>query len=521
MMKKALHYLPLAIFAALLPVMILRDFTPSNELRYLSIADEAIEQGNVFAFTNHGEPYADKPPLYLWIVMLGRLLCGGHAMWFLSLFSFVPAVVIMMIMNRWVREVTDDEMRFTASMMLMSCGLFLGLAVVLRMDMLMCMFITLALWLFWRMYTGKGGRRERILFPIAVFMALFSKGPVGVLVPLVSTIAFLVVRGKWRDIGRYWGWTTWGILLAGCAAWFGAVWIEGGSEYLNNLLFHQTVDRAVDAFHHKEPFWYYLVSVWYSLALWSPLFCVVYVTAAARREKLTELETLFVTVIVTTVAMLSAFSSKLAVYLAPTFPFFVYLAAMLMSRMKTNGFMRGAVAFVAAVYIVVLPVIAVPAFGIEGAFVGNAWCIVAASVMLVAGIVALVFIGRPNLNVSICTLAGGLFVALFFGGLALHSLNAEIGYGELCRTAREVAAEKGLDGYYVWKVSRPENMDVYLGEDVRELSAEEVLEGRSRGGVLMLSERWLRRNDDIRRFVENNGRITVGNNMIVVLQDGE
>ena len=81
----------LFITICLLPVMIMRDFTPDNELRYLQIADEAIENGNLFAFTLDGEVYADKPPLYLWIVMLCRLLTGKHSMLLLSLFSLLPA----------------------------------------------------------------------------------------------------------------------------------------------------------------------------------------------------------------------------------------------------------------------------------------------------------------------------------------------------------------------------------------------------------------------------------------------
>ncbi|MDE5707727.1 MAG: dolichyl-phosphate-mannose--protein mannosyltransferase, partial [Alistipes sp.] len=62
MLKNRLRALPLLLFALLLPAMALRDFTPSNELRYLSIADEALADGNFFAFTNQGAPYADKPP---------------------------------------------------------------------------------------------------------------------------------------------------------------------------------------------------------------------------------------------------------------------------------------------------------------------------------------------------------------------------------------------------------------------------------------------------------------------------
>lgn len=41
----------------------MRDYTPNNELRYLSIIDEALRNGNFFTFTLDGEIYADKPPL--------------------------------------------------------------------------------------------------------------------------------------------------------------------------------------------------------------------------------------------------------------------------------------------------------------------------------------------------------------------------------------------------------------------------------------------------------------------------
>lgn len=84
-MKKE-YFIFLLMLLALLPALIFRDFTPSNELRYLSIADEALREGHFFAFTNHGLQYADKPPLYLWIVMLGKTLLGSHQMWFLSCF---------------------------------------------------------------------------------------------------------------------------------------------------------------------------------------------------------------------------------------------------------------------------------------------------------------------------------------------------------------------------------------------------------------------------------------------------
>lgn len=211
--SKRKHLLYLGAFAALLPVLIFRDFTPSNELRYLSIADEALSNNTFFAFTNHGLPYADKPPLYLWAIMLCRWITGGHRMWLLSLFSILPAFGIVHIMDRWTAQEIDEKNRSLARLMLLTCGLFVGVAVTLRMDMLMCFFIVLALRSFWRMFKNEGNyRREARLFPIYLFLATFTKGPLGLFIPFCSTIVFLAVSKHIREFFRYWGWRTWGCL---------------------------------------------------------------------------------------------------------------------------------------------------------------------------------------------------------------------------------------------------------------------------------------------------------------------
>lgn len=48
-------------------------------------------------------------------------------------------------MNRWVGRDMGSEERTLAQTMLLTCGLFIGMAVTLRMDMLMTLFIILAL----------------------------------------------------------------------------------------------------------------------------------------------------------------------------------------------------------------------------------------------------------------------------------------------------------------------------------------------------------------------------------------
>jgi len=67
----------------------------------------------------------------------------------------------------------------------------------------------------------------------------------------------LLYKKKINTFWQYWGGKSLIILLVCCAIWFTGVYLEGGSAYLNNLLFHQTVGRGVNSFHHEEPFYYY------------------------------------------------------------------------------------------------------------------------------------------------------------------------------------------------------------------------------------------------------------------------
>ena len=308
-MKNIKPYPYFLLFALVLPVLLFRDFTPNNELKYLSIADEALREGHFFTFYNQGEVYADKPPLYFWFIMLCKWIFGEYHMLVLSLFSIIPALVSIHVMNKWVEEDTTPRSRWNASLMLYTSAFFIGSGLVLRMDMLMCMFILLALYTFYKQYSGKGRPLDRFLLPVYIFLAIFSKGPVGFIVPVVSITVFLIVKKEIRQFGRYLGWSEWGILLGLCAIWFGCVYIEGGNAYLNNLLFNQTVNRAIDSFHHKEAFWYYGITIWYSIAPWSLLYIATIIIALRKKLLTTDKEKFFLTVIVSSFVLLSMFSA--------------------------------------------------------------------------------------------------------------------------------------------------------------------------------------------------------------------
>lgn len=536
----------------LIPEMLMRDFTPSNELRYLSIADEALAGGNFFAFFNHGAAYADKPPLYLWIVMLCKTLTGGHSVFALTLFSILPAFVIVWLMDRWVMSKASVSDRMAMAMMLLTCVMFLGTAVVIRMDMLMCMFIALALFTFWRMYElridGEPDGEDAVVYkkcswllPVWIFMALFTKGPVGLLVPPVSIAVFLIVKRKWRDIGKYLGLKTWGVIAALCAIWFTCVFFDGGMEYLDNLLFKQTMGRAVKAFTHSRPFWFYAVAILWCIApytfilvgglvesVWPSGKNKAEISAGSVRS---DLEIFFLCIIGSTFVMLSSFSSKLPVYLVPMFPFVVYLFPLVISRKGTRRWLVWAIAIPAAIMSLAALVSMLVLAGIvnvnalvpelyEYNFAFSGATKIAAALLFIGNLLALWFLfRRRQWNLPVFMMGASLLLMIYAASGVLVKANPYMGYREVCQDVPE-----GTEVVTLF-VHRPENMDVYLGRQIidyekdadaflRDASDSTALGGKT--FTLVTTTERLDGNDALRDFVYSSGTVTYSGPYCVV-----
>lgn len=500
---------------AVLPVFIFRDFTPDNELRYLSIADEALHNGSVFTFYNHGIIYADKPPLYFWILMLGKLLFGNHNLLFTGIFSYAPALAVLYIMDKWVKNKLSEKERLAGQLMLLTSGFFIGTAIVLRMDMLMCMFIVLALHTFFRMYTGEGKKRDTFLFPFFVFMALFSKGPIGILVPLISTTVFLYLKKDIKSVGVYWGLKTLAILLIFCGIWFAGVYAEGGSEYLNNLLFKQTVNRAVNSLHHQEPFYFYLLTIWYSLAPWSFLYIGVLAVGLKKKLATTDLELFFLVIALSTFITLSFFSSKLAVYLLPAFPFFVYIALLWLPKLGSPRWLFILAGIPAGLLCLSLPGVLISRKFFELPLPGFSPVVFSAALILfLSGLFSVRYLVKARLYRAIITTGSGMLLAVFVVSFAIPKFNSIIGLKELCNHAKNVSVQKGAENYYYCEMSRGDNLDVYLGKKLEKLRMADLYRSElpiKKPAILFLWQKAIDRNDSLQLFIKGRPSYQSGN----------
>ena len=522
------------IFAMLLPLMIQREFTPANELRYLNIVDDALENGNFLTFYDHGEAYADKPPLYFWFAMLLKKIFGCHSMFLLSfLLSLVPAFVTSWIMDRWTEEKLQGDESTAALLMLHSSVMFLAASIVLRMDMLMCMFIVLAMYTFGKMHANKKGAREamegertheaalfkrdRILLPIYVFLAIFSKGAVGFLAPVICIIVFLICDRELR-IGRYLGWRFWSVLILLCALWWTGVYLEGGKSYLNNLLFHQTVDRGVNSFHHKAPFWYYLAGYWWIAAVWS-LLCIALIIKGWRNRFLGGIRIrLMIVTALTILVMLSLVSSKIAIYLLPAIPFFIYSGALLLPYFKDDKLVKGIIAAIAWLFLIIGIASIFTRFIVPGkiaetmpALWAPYWVILLP--MALAALAAMKALKEKRTALAISVLSASIFVTIFLGSFSMHSINRMMGTREGCLEAANTAAQKQQPLLY-YSFSAAPNMDYYFkqkGLQIKEIDSAtlSVLDS----GILFFKERRIRRDSTLRKALEGREYTKLGGNV--------
>ena len=506
----------LFIFICFVPLFLFRDATPNNELKYLSIADEAIRDGHIFTFWNHGIAYADKPPLYLWIVMLGKWLFGYHSMLFLGLFSILPALAILYVMNCWVTPMLSSGRRQIGQLMLMTSGLFTAATLVVRMDMLMCMFIVLSLYTFYKLYTGQNTLKNHLLLPLYIFLAIFSKGPVGLLVPLLSIVIFLLVTKRIKEFGKYMGIREFGILIGLCALWFMAVFIEGGKTYLNNLLLDQTINRAVDASYHKELFGYYLKTIWYLLAPWTLFYAIVILIALKKRLIQTDLEKLFLTVIVTTLVMLSIFSSKLDIYLLPIFPFITYLSFLLQPKIKRK-YVYFTITLPAVLLTLVFPalVIATPYF--EVSFSEYPAILIASCLLSITSALSLVLIFRKQLLRSANMISTGILLTILISGFAIRDFNSYIGFGNLARETEKIGKEKGINDYYFYQFRSGENIDSYLNRKIERVNIDELIPKiKSDNFILLVKNKDLQPGKILYQYINNKEIYSIGDYSIII-----
>ncbi|MEG2317553.1 MAG: glycosyltransferase family 39 protein [Rikenellaceae bacterium] len=503
---KSKFYIYILPLLAIIPIFIFRDYTPDNELRYISIIEEALRNGSLFAFHNQGVAYADKPPLYFWLLMACRHITGENIMLLIGLFTLIPTVVIFYVMNN-LSFGKHENVKATPILMLLTSVMFIGSALVIRMDMLMVMFIILALYNFYRIYTKTNNKWDSYFLPLNIFLALFTKGPVGLLAPIVAIAVFLFSEHKLKDFGHYLGLKQWTIIVSLAAIWFTGVALEGGSEYVNNLLFKQTIGRGINSFHHKEPFYYYLQTIWYTAAPWS-LLCVV-VMIKGFQKRIIQHNTLlkfYSVIILSTLVTLSLISSKIDIYLLPIYPFLIYLTVLLLKEIKIDWVIKSSI-FLPSIILFLTPLSLLFDDVLLPIIPPNMWLIYLGIIILcLGGFCGAVFALKGHIKKASLSISTSLLVAIFVMSFTVPYFNDIIGFRNMSLTAKKAAMENGITSYAFYQFRGGENMDVFLKTKLKQVKDMKELK-TIHETIFFVREKDINSQDSLKEFLRHTPMI--------------
>ncbi|MGD2115323.1 MAG: glycosyltransferase family 39 protein, partial [Acidobacteriota bacterium] len=264
----------LALFVVL-PGLGNRALWNPDEPRYAEVAREMRLSGEWFVPHLNGEIYAQKPPLLMWLMNASSLVAppfGSAELneWSARLPSALSAAAAVLLTFLITRRLASRRAAWLAAVAFGTCMKILWQGRTGQIDMLLTALVALAVWFWVRGYTERRPGFYRLFFLTTGFATL-AKGPVGLLPPLLSVVAFLLLSGEREEIRRMRIGT--GLLLwAGVVlAWLVPAGFEAGRPYLETIVFKQNVTRYADPWHHFRPPWYYLTVIPVDFFPWSLL----------------------------------------------------------------------------------------------------------------------------------------------------------------------------------------------------------------------------------------------------------
>lgn len=292
----------------------------SDEPRYAQVAREMMETGEYILPHINGKPYPDKPPLYFWLVALCSKTFGDVTALSARLPSALAACGMLVIAFLFGRCLFDTHTGLLAAGILFTTEQFFSSATVARLDALFSFWIMLSLYFLYTGCTAVQPRRGMCLLGwVCTAGAVLTKGPVGLLLPLLIMILFFFLTKRLHMI-RQLSFGTGFLLAAGlCSLWLVPACLKGGADYTRNILFRQSLGRVIESFAHEAPFYFYVLNFPIDFLPWT-----LFLPAAAlylwRTEKNSTAVRFLFGWAITVLVFFSCLSGKRNVYLLPLYP---------------------------------------------------------------------------------------------------------------------------------------------------------------------------------------------------------
>lgn len=357
----------LAIFCWLAATAWLRHLTAPDEGRYVGVALEMLRTGDWVVPRLDGLPFFHKPPLFYWIGASAMSVLGVSE-WAARLPSMLGATAAATALWLFLRRWDSAPMaRVSAGVFMTMPFLYIG-AQFANLDMLVAGCITVTLLLAAHAALAREANapwQVPLAFAFAsAALGVLAKGLIGLLLPGVIFIGWVLAARKARRLRLLAWWPGWLLFVVIALPWFVAMQLRY-ADFFDYFVVTQHFRRfAAGGFNNVEPLWFYVPVIGLLTLPWVGWLAV----RPARRWRLGlgDIDRLMLVWLVVIVVFFSLPRSKLIGYVLPALPPLAYLIARALPRpAATEGGGRRLPRWTAgaAALVCVLAVVAADRFG--------------------------------------------------------------------------------------------------------------------------------------------------------------
>jgi 4-amino-4-deoxy-L-arabinose transferase-like glycosyltransferase len=319
-----------------------RSLGEPDEGRYAEIAREMLVSHDWVTPRLDGFLFFDKPPLHYWASATAYLVFGVHP-WSARLWCALTGLLAMLAVGWAGRRVFGREVGGYAMVILGSSLLFALAAHIDTLDVGVTAFLGIGMALFLVAQFDPSAAHQRTLLNVLMWaslaLAILSKGLIGVVLPGLALVVFVLWQ---RDLRMIWRTSPWiGLLVMAliAAPWFVMI-CRVHPEFFDYFFIREHFTRFLTSDDGRsKPLGFFIPVVVLGLFPWTLMlpwrrsdWKVLDVRDPARRFLLVWVGVTFL--------FFSASHSKLTFYVLPLWPAAALLLAWLVARMSVNALVR-------------------------------------------------------------------------------------------------------------------------------------------------------------------------------------
>lgn len=298
--------------------------TNPDEVFYAGTAKEMAQQHTWSVPYLFGKPQFEKPILTYWLLRFGFIIFGVSsftARFFPALFAIFGILAVYFLCG----VVFGNKAKaFLCALVLMLSVFYIGMARSVFTDMIFSVFILFSLISFYLAYHDRRWKNSGIiLFFVFSALAVLTKGPLGLIIPLSVAVAFLAIKREANSfLSRY--------LLLGVASfliiavpWYWFIISHFGDNFIKEFFYNDHIRRLLVAEHRRNDTWYfYPVSMILCMFPW----CIFLIASGVSllkklwQRKASSLHFFLFCWVAVVFVIFQAAHSKLINYILPLFP---------------------------------------------------------------------------------------------------------------------------------------------------------------------------------------------------------